>query len=165
MRQELRAFRVPMFVVRTVREQMRYDTTRIVVEPGKAVQVIVENADFMPHNMVIVRPGAREEIGTITANMKPEELDARGRAFVPKSAKILTATKLIEPGQRETLQFTAPEAEGDYDYVCTYPGHWMLMWGTMVVTKDVDAYLAAHPDAPEGGTGAAAGHEHEHTHK
>jgi azurin len=155
-----------MFVVRTVREQMRYDTTRLVVEPGKPVQIIVENADFMPHNLVIVRPGAREEIGTITATMKADELDGRGRAYVPKSAKILTATKLIEPGQRETLQFTAPAEEGNCDYVCTYPGHWTLMWGTLVVTKDVDAYLAAHPDAPEGGPGASgAGHEHEHNHK
>ncbi|HTI68525.1 MAG TPA: PVC-type heme-binding CxxCH protein [Candidatus Limnocylindria bacterium] len=160
LRKELREFRVPMFVIRTVREQMRYDTTRLVVEPGKAVQVIVENGDFMPHNLVVVYPGAREEIGTITAAMKPDELDSRGRAFVPRNTKIVTATKLIEPGMKETLQFTVPEAEGTYEYVCTYPGHWMLMWGTLIVTKDVDGYLAAHPDAPE--AGAAAGGEHEH---
>jgi hypothetical protein len=23
------------------------------------------------------------------------------------------------------------------------------MWGTLVVTKDVDAYLQSHPDAPQ----------------
>ena len=33
------------------------------------------------------------------------------------------------------------------------------MWGTRVVTKDVDAYLAAHPEAPAAGTGAV-GHSH-----
>jgi hypothetical protein len=30
---------------------------------------------------------------------------------------------------------------GEYEYVCTYPGHWEQMWGKLVVTKDVDAYL------------------------
>ena len=40
-----------------------------------------------------------------------------------------------------------PKEAGVYPYVCTYPGHWELMWGRLVVTKDVDAYLAANPDA------------------
>ena len=41
--------------------------------------------------------------------------------------------------------WSAPKEEGEYEYVCTLPGHYVLMWGKLIVTKDVDAYLAAHP--------------------
>ena len=74
---------------------------------------------------------------------------------------MLAATKLLEPGQREVLKMTAPNREGDYEYVCTYPGHWEMMWGTLVVTKDVDAYLQKNPEAkpqPTGGTHEHGGH-------
>jgi hypothetical protein len=33
------------------------------------------------------------------------------------------------------------------------------MWGRLVVTKDVDAYLEAHPEAPVPAA-APAGHQH-----
>jgi azurin len=88
--------------------------------------------------------------------MQPTQLDGQGRAFVPANPAILGATKLVEAGQSARLKLTAPEAEGDYEYVCTFPGHWSVMWGRLVVTKDVDAYLKKYPVAPAVG----AGHEH-----
>ena len=36
--------------------------------------------------------------------------------------------------------------EGTYPYVCTFPGHWAVMKGELIVTKDVKAYLTAHPE-------------------
>jgi glucose/arabinose dehydrogenase/azurin len=142
---DLRALRVPVFVIRTVREQMRYDTPRLVVEAGQPFEIRFENVDFMPHNLVIVRPGAREKVGLTSAKMKPDELDDEGRAFIPDSPDILAATKLIEPHQKTALKMTAPTEEGDYEYFCTYPGHYLIMWGQLIVTKNVDDYLAAHP--------------------
>ena len=44
------------------------------------------------------------------------------------------------------LRFKAPEEPGIYPYVCTFPGHWVVMTGEMIVArelKDVDALLAA----------------------
>jgi glucose/arabinose dehydrogenase/azurin len=161
LRKELREMRVPIFVLRTVREQMRYDTPRIVVEAGKPLEIILENADFMPHNLAIVRPGTREKVANLAAVMKPEELDSRGRAYMPNTQDILAATKLLEAGQRTRLSLTAPEEAGTYEYVCTYPNHWMVMWGQMIVTKDVEGYLQANPEAP---IPTAAGAEHEHHH-
>lgn len=145
LRRHLRELRVAVFVVRTVREQMRFDTTRLVVEAGKPFQVTIENIDFMPHNFVIVRPGAREKIGPIVERMKPDQLDSRGRAFVPRTDDIIAATKLLEGGEVETLQRNAPEEEGIYEFVCTFPGHWQVMWGQFVVTRNVEDYLAKNP--------------------
>jgi azurin len=162
-RAKLKELRVPVFIIRTVREQMRFDTPRIVVEPGKSVEITMENADFMPHNLVIVRPGAREKVGEAAALMKPDQLDGRGRAFIPNTPDVIAATRLLESGQRQTLSITAPNEEGENEYVCTFPGHYQLMWGKLIVTKDVDAYLQAHPEAPAVGMGAtasAAGHQH-----
>jgi azurin len=160
-RKELKELRVAVFVVNTVREQMRYDTPRLVVEAGKPFEIIMENRDFMPHNLAVVNPGTRPALAAMSATMKPEDLDKQGRAYMPKSPDILAATKLLEPGQSQALKLTAPKKEGDYDYFCTYPGHWEMMWGRLVVTKDVDAYLQAHPDFNIV-QGAMEGHEHEH---
>ena len=38
-----------------------------------------------------------------------------------------------------------PKEPGEYEFVCTYPGHYLIMWGKLIVTKDVDAYLQANP--------------------
>jgi hypothetical protein len=77
--------------------------------------------------------------------MKPDELDGEGRAFIPESSDILAATKLIEPRQKTVLKLTAPTEEGDYEFFCTYPGHYLIMWGQLIVTRNVDDYLRAHP--------------------
>ena len=138
----LRALGVSVFVVRTIPEQMLYDKTLIVVEAGKPVEIILINDDAMPHNLVVVAPGALEEIGQVAEKMPPEA-DGQGRLYVPDSPKVLHATKLVEPGQQIKLSFTAPSEPGDYQYVCTFPGHWRRMTGTLAVVKDVEAYLAS----------------------
>jgi azurin len=162
LRKELRGLGVSVFVIRSVHEQMRYDTPRLVVEAGKPFEVVFENPDTMPHNFVIVKPGSREKVGLAASTMKPDDLDKQGRAFVPKSSDILAATKLVEPGQKETLKFTAPNEAGDYEYVCTFPGHFMVMWGKLAVVKDVDAYLQANPVAVQTAPGVVGGQEHKH---
>jgi len=144
----LRALGVSVFVVRTIPEQMLYDKSLIVVEAGKPVEIILINDDAMPHNLVVVIPGASEEIGQAAEKMAPEP-DSQGRIHVPASAKVLHATPMVDPGQQTKLTFTAPEQAGDYPYVCTFPGHWRRMVGTLAVVKDVEAYLASRAATPE----------------
>jgi len=151
---------VRVFSIKTVREQMRYDTTRIVVEAGKPFEIMFENTDMMPHNLVVVQPGAREEVGTMAQTMSPTP-DKEGKSFIPKSKKIIASSKLVEPGESQTLKLVAPNKVGEYEYVCTYPEHWKVMFGQLVVVKDLDAMLQASgkplPAAP-----AASGHQHQH---
>jgi len=156
LRAQLKQLRVSVFVIRTVREQMRYDVPRLVVEAGKPFELVLENDDFMPHNLVIVKPGAREAVGAAADVMQPGALDREGRAYVPALPAVVGATRLVESGNRATLKLTAPTQAGDYEYICTFPGHWPVMWGRLVVTTDVDDYLAKHPIAP------AAGGTHAH---
>jgi azurin len=133
---DLRAISVNVFVIRTVREQMRYDTPRLEIEAGKPFEIIFENADALPHNLVITQPGAKEAVAVAAQTLPPTQHDAEGRAYLPteKMDVILAATKMLEPGQTQTLKLTAPTTPGSYDYVCTFPGHWTIMHGTLTVT-------------------------------
>ena len=161
-RKQLLDLGVRVFVIKSVREQMRYDTTRIVVEAGKPLEIILENVDMMPHNLVIVQPGAREEVGNQAQTMAPNP-DKQGRLYVPNNKKIIASSKLLEAGQKETLKLTAPEKPGEYEYVCTYPEHWKVMFGQLVVVKDMDAFLKASAKStsplPQV---TAVRHEHQH---
>ncbi|MDI1311565.1 PVC-type heme-binding CxxCH protein [Prosthecobacter sp.] len=134
---ELKTISVDVFVVHTVHEQLRFDTTRIEVTAGKQFEVIFENDDVMPHNFVIVPPGKHMEIGTAAMTMTPDKLDKQGRAFMPAAfeKEILAGTHLLEPGQKETVKLKAPSQPGEYEFVCTFPGHAVLMWGTLSVGK------------------------------
>ena len=144
----LREVGVSVFVLRTLHEQMLYDKALLVVEAGKPVEIILINDDSMPHNLVVVAPGAAEEVGKLAEKMAPEP-DAQGRIHIPDSPKVLHATKMVDSAQQTKLSFTAPTEPGEYQYVCTFPGHWMRMLGTLAVVKDVDAYLALRPATPE----------------
>jgi azurin len=55
--------------------------------------------------------------------------------FHPESTKIIAATKLIDKEQEDSVEFTAPKTPGDYEYICTFPGHYPLMRGIMRVEK------------------------------
>lgn len=137
-RKGLRELGVSVFVIKTVREQMRYDTQKISVEAGKPFEVIFENNDIMPHNLVFCQPGSHTEVGN-AAQIMAAVPDAKGFLYIPQHKAILpnAFTKMLEPGQKARLQLTAPTTEGDYEYVCTFPGHWMIMWGKMSVVKEL----------------------------
>ena len=143
---ELDAFGVNVILIRAVPHKMVYDRTKFFVEAGKPVEIIFENSDIMPHNLLLTAPGAMAEVGQAAERMATQP-DAFERNFVPDSSKVLYATKMIAPGQVQSLTFAAPGETGNYPYVCTFPGHWRTMNGTMEVVANLrehrDAQLAA----------------------
>jgi azurin len=48
---------------------------------------------------------------------------------------VLYNTGIVEPGNSETIWFEVPPFEGKYDFVCTMPGHYMVMRGVLRVKK------------------------------
>jgi putative heme-binding domain-containing protein len=140
-RKELGELGVRVLRVGTVPEQMLFDRELLVVKAGKPVEIWLENNDLMPHNLVIAQPGSLEEIGMM-AEATATDPGAAARQYVPKSDKVLHATRLLQPRESERLSFTAPTRPGVYPYVCTYPGHWRRMYGSLYVVEDLDEYLA-----------------------
>lgn len=139
-RKSLRDLGVRVVVIRTLREQMQYDTRYFAVQAGKPVQIILENADAMPHNLVVTTPGAFQEVAVAGSELPP--------TYIPeKNPKMLHALALVQPDESATLSFTAPTQPGEYDYVCTFPAHWPRMYGVMLVVPDLDAWEKS-PKAP-----------------
>lgn len=138
LRKQLRSLGVSVFVIKTVREQMRYDTPELTVEAGKPFEVIFENNDIMPHNLVFVPPGSRTDIGNAAQAMTATP-DDKGATYIPKEKGIWANTKMLEPGQTQRLQLTAPaKPANDYEYMCTFPGHWLIMWGKLKVVEKME---------------------------
>ena len=96
------------------------------------MKLVFSNPDVTAHNLLIVEPGAAEEIG-MAGNEMAKDPSGEKRGFIPKSKKILHASKLLKQGEAQTLRFRAPKKPGTYPYVCTFPGHWVVMQGEMVV--------------------------------
>ena len=111
---------------------LKFDLENFAVKPGAKVKVVFNNNDDMQHNLVIVLPNATDEVGKMALGLG---LDGAVMNYVPKSNKVLYHTSLLQPRSSQTIYFTAPEKEGQYEYVCTYPGHYTIMRGLMKVTK------------------------------
>lgn len=125
----------------TVHEEMRYNKPFFAVAAGRPVQLVLRNDDLMPHNLVICAPGKLRDVAMQAAELGPA-INKQGRQYVPTSKDVLFATKTIPSHQQDVLTFTAPRKPGAYPYVCTFPNHWMRMYGVMVVVEDLDAWLA-----------------------
>ena len=145
-RRELRALGVQVVRLQTVPEQMLFDLSWFVVQAGKPVQIQLTNADAMPHNLVIGQPGSMQEIGTKGGAMPPPA-DPEAKAYVLDTPLVLQSTRLVNAGDVVRLNFTAPSKPGEYVYVCTFPGHWVRMYGVMLVVDDLDAWERA-PTVP-----------------
>ena len=128
----LRALHTRIVEITTVEAQMAYDVTAFRVAPRQQVEIVFRNADVLPHNLVIVRPGAGEMVGR-AADAMATDPDAFEKEFIPDSPAVMHTTKMLQEGESVRLQFTAPEQEGNYPYICTFPAHWITMKGVMEV--------------------------------
>jgi azurin len=133
--------------VGTLPEQMLYDLKWFVVETGKPVQIVLTNADAMPHNLVVGAPGSLRDIGLAAQTMTPPA-DPAIKAYVPDSPLVLQATRLLQRDETDTLNFNAPENPGEYVFVCTFPGHWTRMYGVMLVVRDKKGWEATGGKVP-----------------
>lgn len=115
---------------------LKYDKVRFQVKPGAKVKLIFTNKDDMLHNLVITQPGARKEVANAALSLGDNGLELN---YVPQHSKVLWSTALLNPGETISLTFTAPEKEGIYPYVCTYPGHSLVMFGAMYVSGSSNA--------------------------
>ncbi len=119
-----------------VANPLAYDKKAFTVKAGSKIKITLENKSAVPqpHNLLIIKPGTLMKVGAL-ANAMLTDPQAMAKDFIPESPDILHHTKLIQPGQTGSLEITAPSEAGDYPYLCTFPGHWMLMQGVMKVEK------------------------------
>ena len=114
---------------------MQFDLKTFEAKAGEKVELTFKNIGKIPkiamgHNLVVLKKG----ISAITFGQKAMGAGANATNALPDSVKgdTIAATKLLGPAESETITFTAPDA-GDYEYVCTFPGHFAMMRGVMKV--------------------------------
>lgn len=116
--------------IKVLQGLIKFETTRFDVTAGSPVELTFSNDCVMPHNLVIINPDAEP---SIIAAVNTMGLEGMEKHFVPNVPGIIAATKLLAPTKQELLTFNAPSQEGEYPYVCTFPGHWFTMRGVMRV--------------------------------
>ena len=117
-------------------DTMQFDVKNFDVTAGKKVKLTFKNAGKLPkiamgHNLVLLKKG----VSAIAFGQKALGAGANAVNPLPDSLKgdVIASTKLLGPGEEEIVTFTAPKEKGAYEYVCTFPGHFAMMRGTMTV--------------------------------
>jgi azurin len=117
-------------------DTMQFDVKTFEVKAGEPVTLTLKNTGKLPkiamgHNLVVLKKG----ISAIAFGQKAMGAGANATNPLPDSVKedVLASTKLLGPGESDTVKFTAPSEAGSYEYVCTFPGHFAMMRGTMTV--------------------------------
>lgn len=118
--------------VGVVPDVLRFDRTELSAQAGQRVRIVFRNTDNMEHNLVFIEPGSLAKIGRLADELATSP-QGRSRQYVPDAPEVVASTPVLGPGQSYELTFTAPTEPGRYTFICTIPGHWRVMQGTLVV--------------------------------
>jgi azurin len=119
--------------IATVANTMAFDKKTLTAPAGAEVHLTIKNNATMatlPHNWVLVKPGTE---ASVAANGL--KLGEPAGFFDVRDKNALAHTPMAKPGESTEVTFTAPSEPGDYPYICTYPGHYMMMKGVLTVTQ------------------------------
>jgi azurin len=114
---------------------MKFNITSFEAKPGQKVTVRLKNIGELPkeataHNWVLL---AREAYTPKFVEMGMPHPERDYIAF-EQEFYVLAKTRLLGPGESDSVTFTAPGAPGPYDYLCTFPEHYTGgMKGVMTV--------------------------------
>ena len=118
--------------IASVGDTMTYDKAELTVPAKSEVHLVMKNnskLDVLPHNWVLVHEKTEAKVAA--------EGLARGKEnnFLPEASDdVLASTPLALPGKTSEVTFTAPKYPGKYPYICTVPGHYVMMKGVLNVT-------------------------------
>ena len=114
-------------------DAMQYDKKVIEVKAGTKVKLTLKNVGQMPveamgHNWTLLDQGV-DLVAYATAAIAAKD---NGYQPADRYADPIIYTKIIGPGESETIEFDAP-APGTYKYLCTFPGQYGQMQGDFIV--------------------------------
>jgi azurin len=109
---------------------LKFDTTLITVKAGARLRLVFRNSDDMLHNFVLCAPGRGQAVGEAALALG---IEGNAKNFVPDSPDVLYHTALTLPDASDTIFLTAPAKAGDYDFICSFPGHAQVMKGVLRV--------------------------------
>jgi azurin len=123
---------VTEITIQPVGNQMEYEQTEFTVPAGEEITITFENTATSPameHNVVVLTSND----DAVVNRVGQAAMGAADNEYVPDDEAILAATDMAAPGETVSVTFTAPSEPGTYRYICTFPGHYTVMQGTMTV--------------------------------
>ena len=111
---------------------LKFNTDRIEAKAGEKIVFVFPNDDSsgMMHNLAIITPGSRQTVLDAAIAMGAAGLK---KNFIPEIPELLASTPQVAQGMKYTLYFAVPEEPGNYHFICTYPGHGLIMQGIFAV--------------------------------
>lgn len=112
-----------------------YELSQIIASPGEELRIILRTRSELPptamsHNLTIL------ELGTDANAFVNESITAPDNDYIAPDLEhqVLITTAMLGGGESDTIQFTVPDETGVYDFVCSFPGHFVTgMAGELVV--------------------------------
>ena len=118
----------PTLEISTKGDALQFDKDRFEVAAGSEVVLCFSNGSRLSqHNWVMVRSGTKDDV-----TLRGLEAGPNQDWVQPEGPDVIAHTRLVNPGDRGEVRFTAPPA-GAYQFVCTFPGHNPTMFGEFVV--------------------------------
>lgn len=111
-------------------DQMKFDLSEIRVKAGEEVTLTLRNVgtmskEAMGHNFVLLAPGT-----DVTA-FGNEAMTHKATEYIPAGNKaVIVHTKLLGPSESDTITFTVEK--GEYEFICSFPGHYASMRGKLI---------------------------------
>jgi azurin len=126
----------PKEITITGNDAMQFDVKNFEANAQQSLRLTFKNIGSMPkiamgHNLVILK----KDISAITFGQKVLASGGSATNPLPKSllGDVIASTRLLGPGESDVVIFNAPNETGEYEYVCTFPGHFAMMRGKMII--------------------------------
>ena len=132
-------------------DTLEFDTNSFTATAGSEVVLTFSNESTInQHNWVLVPPGTKDAVAADGALAGPAN-----DWVPPNDERVLFHTKLLDPGETEEIRFTLES--GTYQFVCTFPGHNLTMFGDFAVTEATAAEGATTAEAAVSEIGESGG--------
>ncbi|MEO8935033.1 MAG: plastocyanin/azurin family copper-binding protein, partial [Xanthomarina sp.] len=111
------------------------NVTNFEVMAKQEIRLTLKNAGELPkesmgHNIVVLAPG------TSIPDFATEAFRWKDADYIPEpyESSIMTHSRLLGPGESDTITFDL-ENPGVYEFICSFPGHWGTMHGSITVSN------------------------------
>ena len=109
-------------------DALEFDTSSFAVGAGSQVTLTFTNASTLfQHNWVLTVDGTKDDVAQRGTSHPTADW------VQPDDPDVFDHTQLLDPGTAGSVTFTAPPT-GTYQFVCTFPGHNITMFGTFEVS-------------------------------
>ena len=115
-----------------VGDEIKYDVTELSVREGDKVTLTLTHTgeldtSVMGHNFVLLKKGT--DVDAFATDAIAAGIESN---YIPEGDSVIVSTEVVGGGESTTITFDAP-AKGVYTFICSFPGHYVIMQGELTV--------------------------------